>query len=323
MDSKKHPDLFNRLIFIGGSPRSGTTYAARSLSLHPKIVTAIDDFQYECWALYYYQGRIGLIQDLRTGKPGMDSQKARDILWKYLVENDCLKSIAPSGKSKGYPLSPSIEPLTPDTVLSVRNINLERHIFPLEQFSTQWYLCLKSPELSFTSLQLAELFPQSKFIWVFRPFIEIAESMYRMGSRVKRFPIFYERWKQETDINGRFVPPPGIPDEWAEPWQKATDFQRCVIMAAAYIRAILEAIPYLPPHRWIIYNHKHLREHPDGVFQKLADFLDVEAEGFNEAITRLDTVLPPVDSNLIREYGEIEEKLRLNLLETKIKSQAI
>ena len=78
-------DILNRLIFIGGSPRSGTTFAAQSLNHHPNIMTAIDDHVFECWRLFYYRTRVGLIQQIRDSRQSLSRQDIQTILYNYLI----------------------------------------------------------------------------------------------------------------------------------------------------------------------------------------------------------------------------------------------
>ncbi len=82
---KSADDILKRLILIGGPPRSGTTFAARSLNFHPQIMTAIDDLVYESWCLYYYRTRTGLVQMLRNGACG--AVEIQQVLKEHLVRD--------------------------------------------------------------------------------------------------------------------------------------------------------------------------------------------------------------------------------------------
>ncbi len=312
----KETGILERIIFVAGPPRSGTTFAAKSLNLHPSVMAAIDDHVYECWGLYHYRDRTGLVQELRTRT--LSTDEVKDRLTRHLVDGDNLVGAAPSPKTSGYPEISAADTRSPGTIRSLKDSNLVRHSFPLDRFSEKWYLCLKSPEISFVLPQLAEHFPTAKFVLVYRPAIEIAESMYRIGNLVKRFPVYHERWKQEKKETGELLPPPGVPTEWYALWQNTADFQRCVIYTAGYIRAIVEGTSMLSPHRFLVYNHAHLRNQPGETWQKLAQFLDIEVSGFQSAQPHLKAQPPVIPPHLEKELQEIEEKLDLNRLMQKL-----
>jgi hypothetical protein len=314
----KGTEILERIIFVGGPPRSGTTFAAKSLNLHPSVMAAIDDHVYECWGLYYYRDRVGLVQELRTRQ--ISPVEVKNNLRNHLFRDNRLIGAAPSAKTTGCPEISIIDSPYPGSVRSLKDSNLVRYSFPLDQFSNEWYLCLKSPEISYVLPQLADHFPTAKFVLVYRPIIEIAESMYRLGDRVKRFPVFHERWKQEKGENGELLPPPGVPTEWYALWQKATDFQRCVIYTASYIQAIVDGTSVLPPHRFLVYNHAQLRNQPENIFKKLAQFLDIEVSGFQPALPHLQIHTPPIPLHLEEELKEVAEKLELNRLVQKIEA---
>lgn len=311
-------DILNRMIFVGGSPRSGTTFAARSLNSHPNIVTAIDDHVYECWGLYYYRTRVGLIQNIRTQTREMSQEEVKNSLKNHLFAGNQFKSVASSSKTSGCPLVSS--PVHTDPAISQMDLKLVRHSFPVNQFNKEWYLCLKSPEISYVLPQLAMYFPGAKFVLVYRPVIEIAESMYRIGQTVKRFPVFHKRWKQETRENGELIPPPGIPREWFGLWHTGSDFQRCVINAASYLEAVVKGVTQISPGQAFVYNHFQLRKQPIQVFAKLADFLGVDSSGFNHAITESQETVPEIGPDLKSEYERIAPQLNLKHLADRLES---
>ncbi len=315
----KEIDILNRTIFVGGPPRSGTTFAAKSLNLHPTIVTAIDDHVYECWGLYYYRDRVGLVQELRTRQ--LTPEQVKESLKNHLIEENRLIGAAPSSKTAECPQVAKIDSPYPGSARSVLDKDLGRHAIPLEQFSSDWRLCLKSPEISFVLPQLARHFPGSRFVLVYRPVSEIAESMFRIGNMVKRFPVFHKRWLEEKDEFGELIPPPGVPAQWDGLWQKGSDFKRCVIYAASYIRGMLEGVSQLSPDRYLIYNHALLRNSPNEVFQRWATFLNIDATGFQPAVTQLKTGLPSIHPKLTEEYSEIEAELALKPMMQQIESQ--
>lgn len=309
-------DILNGLVLVGGPPRSGTTFAARSLNAHPHLVTAIDDHVYECWALYYYRTRVGLVQDIRTRSREITGEEVNRRLREHLVSGGGLAGIAPSVKTDGCP-SASL-PVRPDTHPIQADSALNRYFFPLDRFGEGWRLCLKSPEISYVLPQLAAFLPGAKFVLVYRPVVEIAESMYRKGLTVKKVSIFHKRWDSERDDAGVLVPPPGVPVEWFDLWRRVSDFQRCVIYAAAYLRAVVEGVKQLPVGRVFVYDHTHMRECPGEVFGELASFLGVEESGFRPAVEELKVKAPEISIELIDSLKEIEEALGLKELMKEI-----
>lgn len=308
--------IMERMVFIGGPPRSGTTFAAKSLNLHPEIITAIDDHVYECWGLYYYRDRVGLVDDLRENR--LYKEEAAQKLESYLFHESFLMGAAPSEKLKEFPQLTTEDSSSTRLVRSVKDSGLIRHAVPVEEIPNDWYLCLKSPEVSHVLPQLSESFKDSRFVLVYRPIIEIAESMYRTGNMVKRFAVFHNRWEQEWDMQKGFIPPPGVPAEWNEIWQTATRFQRCAMYAASYIQAIIEGTRYLDSKQYFIYNHARLRNHPEEIYPKLAEFLQVDPSGFNSASSSINQEIPAAEPQLLNEYAEINRILDLDSLEKTI-----
>ncbi len=302
-------EILNHIVFVGGPPRSGTTFAARSLNLHPGFISAIDDHVYECWGLYQYRKRCGLVQDIR--ERSLLQEEARKILAKYLFANACLIGAAPSDKTKGFSLVDARHSLFPSLIRSVLDSESLRFSVPLSQFSDKWRLCLKSPEISFVLPQLARYFPNAKFILVYRPIVEIAESMYRLGNMVKRFSVYHKRWMEEKNETGELITPPGVPDEWNNLWQSASDFQRCVVYTASYMRGLLQGIGDPDSDRYFVYNHRNLQKFPRHVFGQMARFLAVDVSGFQAAETQLKTESPLIPPQLEEEYAQIEAKLAL------------
>jgi hypothetical protein len=317
----KATEILDQIIFVGGPPRSGTTFAAKSLNFHPAFVAAIDDHVYECWGLYYNRDRVGLVQELRSRQ--LRPEEAQEILKNHLFADGRLVGAATSDKIKSFPQVSTSASLGFGAVRSILDNDLKRHLIPLEQFSSKWRLCLKSPEISFVLPQLACHFPGTKFVLVYRPIVEIAESMYRIGNRVKRFPVFHKRWIDETNETGEMIPPPGVPTEWNKLWQTASDFQHCVIYAASYMRGLLEGISALAPGRYFVYNHAHLRKSPRTIFQQLAQFFGLDLSGFHASIKQVQINVPVVQPQQMREYSEIEAELNLNPLLKTIESLAI
>jgi hypothetical protein len=308
----KAAEILNRIVFVGGPPRSGTTFAAKSLNLHPGFVAAIDDHVYECWGLYCYRDKTGLVQELRTRR--LTPEDAKNRLRNHLFADGRLVGAAPSLKTAGCPPVSTNRSPAPGSVRSVLDESLERYEIPLERFSRDWRLCLKSPEITHVLPQLASCFPGAQFVLVYRPVMEIAESMYRIGNLVKRFPVFHKRWIDEKGKSGQLIPPPVVPAEWDNLWRNASDFQRCVIYAAGYLRGLLEGTRGLSPSNYLIFNHAHLRNSPYQTFQQLARFLDVDASGFQTAVTQVQADVPSSRPELVEEYSSIEAALALKRL---------
>jgi hypothetical protein len=300
-------DILNRIIFVGGPPRSGTTFLARSLNLHPAIVTAIDDHVYESWGLYYYRTRWGLAQKLRTKE--MSKEEIQQCILQYIVRENNIWGIAPSKKVASFPLASP--PIRPDSsVIIKQDLTLMRHYIPLSSLQHDFYVCLKSPEISFVLPQLAESLPEARFIFMYRPVLEIAESMYRKG-HIVRLPVYHKRWNNETDENGELVPPPGVPPDWCDLWKKVSDFQRCVVYAVSYLMAMVSGISRISPERVFVYDHTHLRTNSERVFTALADFLSVDSNGFQTAIKEICENIPVIRPDLKSEYDEIEPQINI------------
>jgi hypothetical protein len=303
-------DILDRLVLIGGSPRSGTSFAAKSLNSHPRILTAVDDQVYECWTLYNYQTRDGIVEDLRNPSRTIRREEVIRRLQERLISNGYLSGIAPSKKTEKCVSVPL--PNHNDVVLPAVETN--RILFPIDRLGKEWRFCLKSPEISYVLPQLVALFPKARFVLIYRPIIEIAESMYRKGMKVKKVPVFHKRWDGERDKDGELVPPPGIPGKWMDLWRQVNDFQRCVINAASYLRAFLKGAKQLPKQRFLVYNHAHLRESPWQVFNVLASFLEVDSAGFQPAIESLKRNAPEIPFDLLGAYQKMEKVLDLKKL---------
>lgn len=314
----KPEELLERIIFVSGPPRSGTTFAVKSLNHHPAFIAAIDDHVYECWGLYYYRQRCGLVHEMRIRS--VKKAETEEILGRHLFHDDHLISAAPSEKTKNFTEVPESLSRYPGSIRSVLDRDVIRYSVPLTHFSAEWRICLKSPEISFVLPQLADVFPQAKFVLVYRPIIEIAESMYRTGNMVIRFPVYHRRWVEEKKESGELMPPPGIPEEWNTLWQKATDFQRCVMYASSYVRAILQGVARIKSDRYFIYNHKDLLKDPASIFGPMAEFLAVDISGFKKAKEMLKADDNWISAQLISQYSEIDQDLSADSLMHQMES---
>jgi hypothetical protein len=170
-------------------------------------------------------------------------------------------------------------------------------------------LGLKSPEISFVLPALARVFPGAQFVLVYRPVVEIAESMFRKGNEWK-LPSYHRRWTEEVDEQGDLQAPPGVPEDWHGLWRKVTDFQRCVLYAASYVRAMATGVPKVSRERILVYDHTELRATPAKVLAVLAQFLGVEYSGFEAMIPEIMSGRPWLDSGLRSEYDWIENEIR-------------
>jgi hypothetical protein len=306
--------LFRHVVFVGGPPRSGTRTVARSLNAHRQIWTAIDDHVYECWALYYYRTREGLVERLRRERIG--KKEARKILARHLIRGRQFVGIAPSAKSAAYPRAGY--PVRPDSAPVPLDSKLVRYQVPLNRLGRGHRLCLKSPEISFVLPQMAKAFPGAKFILVYRPLLEIAESMFRKGNTVKDFPVYQSRWRREMNDKGKFIPPPGIQGKWSGLWGSASDFGRCLIYAASYWEAMIAGLQEIPSGRRFVYNHADFRAEPGAVFQGLARFLKVDPAGFHLAIPAIRANPPIIPPNLRQEFDALGSQVDIDRLSGRI-----
>jgi len=307
--------LLKRMILVGGPPRSGTRLAAWILNRHPGIATAIDDHVYECWALYYYPARRGLVERLRKGR--LSRRAAARILERHLVRDRHVTGVAASEKTAGF--GESRPPQRPGFEVTPQDVRLVRYTVPLDPFFRQRHLCLKSPEISFVIPRLASIFPGARFVLVYRSVEEIAESMYRKGKSVKNTAVYHARWRKECDANGNLIAPPGVPEEWTGIWRSVSDFQRCVIYAASYLQALDRGLEQTARERAFVYCHADLRSHPESVLAKMARFLDVDPDGFQDVLQGIEPREPPFPGHLKKELQSISAELELEGLLKRIK----
>ena len=317
--------ITKRLIFAGGPPRSGTTLLAKLLNAHREIVTVIDNSVYENWALYNYRLRAGLVQQIREGTiRSEESERAAHLIVSHVLHEGYLRGAAPGPGMKKYkaiPLAPQAIAQSGDSALTrlKRLIKQKlshtsrmpvRHLLPPGAFENLRYFCLKSPEIVFVLPTLAALFPTAKFVLVYRSVEAIAESMYRKGNEW-RLPSYHRRWALEKTPNGTPLPPPGVPREWHPLWEKASAFQRCVIYASSYLRAMAETISALPAQSVFLYNHVRLCQSPASVLDALFAFLGLSptylANAFAPTIYNTQWDLPPA---LQDEYQEIALRVK-------------
>lgn len=294
-------ELIENAVFIGGVPRSGTTFLARSLNSHPDFVLSADDHVLESWGLYYYKTRVGIVDGLRRGV--LKSAEALVALENHLFDGDQLLRAVPSEKVSAFPFSSPVA--RPDGVPLEGDDDLKRHDVPLSSFSGRWRLCLKSPEITYVLKDLFSLLPSARFILVYRPLAEVAESMYRMGEKVKKVKIYHRRWRDEKDDRGRLVPPPGISPDWAEFWGEVTDFQRCIINGASYLKALSLQLNKTPKETVFCYNHRVLQDNPSPVIKELSDFLQCSEEGFLTACKGLNPSTFHLPSGLKEEFDHL------------------
>jgi hypothetical protein len=331
--------ILNRLILAGGPPRSGTTLLAKILNSHSNIVTSIDNGNWETRALYYYREESGLVRQLREGDASPEN--IRQYLEDRFIENDQVIGVAFSPKVSLSPVMPSIQ-TSPEKVslhskienkknkslvkrirkglkrfLKKQNLSspsaqssfLDRRRVSMQRFQNDLSLCLKSPEITFVLPQLSRVLPDTRFILVYRPVFEIAESMYRKGLQWNFS--YHKRWRAELDAKGNSIPPLGVPDDWHYLWQTASDFQRCVIYAASYIRAMATGIPFINPRQLFIYDHCTLQKTPQIVLHALASFLNIDENKFGRyASIRREG--PAIDNTFMHQYHIIQQPLELD-----------
>lgn len=347
--------VMHKSIFAAGPPRSGTTLLAQMLNSHPRITTSIDNSVWECWRLYYYRDRVGLIQSLREGT--IEAEAVEPELLAYLTRDNSVSGIAHSKDVEHYPFAP--RPVAPGTAIpaSLGDHHLPRKIFseralrvltatarrlrpdsppparsnaslplryfvPCDRYGRDWFLCLKSPEIVFVIPELASAFPTARFVLVYRPIIEIAESMYRKGFEWA-LPSYHRRWSKELDADGSPLPPPGVQETGRKLWPHATNFQRCVIYAASYLMALLEGIGTIERTRFFLYRHGKLQSDYEHVIEEVAQFLELEADGFHPfaAQVRPDSLDPDtVPTNLRHEYEQIAKEIELEQIWSRLEA---
>lgn len=300
------PELFfQQLILVAGPPRSGTAVTARSLNEHPRILTVSDDHVSECWGLYQYRTRTGLIQRLRDGEIPAGSPRAQQELYSYLVNDGFLRGVEPSGKTAGWPVSTPEEAGAGHPVRSVRDRNLIRHMTPVAELDPERWLCLKSPEISLVIPQLAQAFPSARFIVICRSLEEIACSMYCLGESVNRFPVFHRRWAEEKNNAGQWQPPPAVPPGWISLWQRADGFERCVLNAGAYLKSLAEGLHAIPRNRFRLFSHQALKINPVKVFQQWGSLLNLDPDGFGPALGQIQNSPVDVPQKLMKKCRKI------------------
>ncbi len=261
--------ILDHLILAGGPPRSGTTLLARLLSAHPRLALASDNQACESWGLYRYADYSGLVDELRHGRLHEDA--AGPWLLGRIARAGWVNNITPSPFHGAQASAVADAPIN----------GVARLRLPVEDFGTGLRLCLKSPEISFVLPRLAACFPRAQFVLVHRRVIETAESMYRKGNEWPN--AYHRRWNRERDASGGRIVPADTPADLAAHWNAVSDFQRCVLRATAYLRAMAEGAAALPSDRVFVYRHARLREDPARVLAEMAAFLGVDAGGFGPA----------------------------------------
>lgn len=316
----------DRLVLVGGPPRAGTTFLARTLNAHPALAVAIDNAVYESWALYRYRFRSGLIAELQQRE--LTAREARMTLADSLVRDGEVWGVAPSDSVEDCPLVPAprrpAEPVVGGgrgLVGALRRMfrrivphrgDIVRHRVPLHRFQDgRLRLCLKSPEVTLALPGLGRAFPDAQFLVVYRSALEIAESMFRKGVE---WPLaFQKRWANERDETGRRVPPPNVWPDWRPLWGDVTDFQRCLLVAASYLRVLArDAGELATSGRLFLYDHDELRTDAAAVLERLAGFLGVDAAGFQWGRERVRGDHPDVPSGMRAEYDALSDTLGLD-----------
>ena len=300
------PDLDARMVFVGGPPRGGTTLAIRLLERHPDILGIIHDHVHEFWPLYYYGDRSGVVADLRHG---VASEAVRKTLYSGLIREGWLTGIADAPHTVFMPISPP--PERPDGNSLPVDTERKLHALRVDQIPDRARLCIKSPEISHVLPQLSSAFSGARFVIVFRPLQEIAESMFRRGNRVKRVEIFHRRWRRDEAIHPENAIPPGVPLEWESLWRDSDDFSRCVIYGASFLDALIKGVGALAPEICFVYDHAKMRRGPDRIMAALAHFLDIDPIGLVGVDEWVRRDSPPISSDLLRIYQGVSKSLGL------------
>jgi hypothetical protein len=126
-------------------------------------------------------------------------------------------------------------------------------------------------------------------------------------------PSYHRRWSREVDDRGQLVPPPGVPREWDSLWQTSSDFERCIIYAASYQRAIAVQAPTIPTGQLFIYRHEDLRTDPGAVLSRLSGFLGLQSPGlqaFARVVDRTSRQISSSHEQAFLEFGPRVEASR-------------
>lgn len=297
--------IFSRLLFLGGPPRSGTTLLARILNQHPQIMTIIHDHVCEFWDLYNYRQHSGLVAQLLKGP--VSPAKARKYLYTKMKKGRWLEGAAPSSKTRGLSLSPPSKQA--DFPLRSIDRRTARYRYPMKRIRRLQYISMKSPEISLVLPELAALFPESKFVLIYRSPDEVAESMFRSGENITQIPVFWKRWEQSRDKDGRFIPPSAVPSEWNQTWQSATSFQRCLLCAGGYLSSIFRGLQKLTPGKAFLFCYQDLLDNSSRVFNGLADFLQIESSGFQSTASLIHGSNRSLEPGLRQEKAALEKEI--------------
>jgi hypothetical protein len=242
----------------------------------------------------------------------LTTEDAHARLEHHIVISGRLVGAADAPHTDSFPVTRDDETRFPLTAPSAFDRRLVRRSIPIGLFAHHWRLCLKSPEIVFVLPQMGHLFPDARFVFVYRPLREIAESMFNKGNRVRRFPVFHQRWSQAEGDSGKVMIPQGIPESWHKRWLESTSFQRCVMHAASYLAAIAAGMHEVAPARCFVYSHDLMRQNPHMVFNRLAQFLEVDPRGFDAAMVDLNPGRPIARLDLDVEYQAIVDALNLH-----------
>lgn len=324
--------IFDNLILVGGPPRSGTTLLAKILNHHTHIATAIDNTVYESWGLYYYRYRTGLCNNLRHEQ--LTAKQIQKVLMDHISKDSYIIGVASSESVLKHPYTKRQKQLrhnplfllkmltSPKAILKqLHNKSLENELdrrrnVPYKSFQNDLRLSLKSPEIVFFLDVFEQVFPKAQFVLVFRPIIEVAESMYRKGFEWK-LASYHRRWNNERDKDGNLVPPPEIPVMWHNLWGKASDFQRCVIYAVSFLRSLVLNLEKINNSRYFLYYHPDIVSSPKQVLSAMANFLGEDFHGFESSLNSIISQKQDIKKDLIIQYDEISDNLRIEIWESK------
>ncbi len=311
----KKNKILDRILFLGGPPRSGTTILSRVLNRHTQIMAIIDDHVFESWTLYNYRDHSGLVSQILDGT--VSSRQAKTLIWKRIKQDRWITGAAASEKPRGCPPAPPARrhcgPLLPVERGTIR------YKYPLNQIKNIRYLSLKSPEISLVLADMASLFPHAKFILSYRSPETVAVSMFRKAMEVTQVPVFWKRWEQNLDKNGKLIPPAAVPPRWEKVWQTATPFQKCLLCAYGYMFHLKEGMKQIPSARFFLFHHAELVGNPDQVLHAWADFLGLEADGFPDINSMLHDSRHSLKKELAKEKSDLESKIRPEQIWTEVK----
>lgn len=248
-------DNQNRLkkpIFIVGCMRSGTSMLAELLGTHPDIIYCGFELK-EIWS--------------KAGNVPMSSPKTFDTTCPSLDEND-------------------IRPGQLEQLTNAFQKKMER-VSRWENKSSKGIFLNKNPHFSNKMPFINGLFPDARFIWIYRDLPSVTASMKKL------FHIFIHYWpKKENEDSARcwIYPYEGIPEDidasrifpggdvkyFAEYWFESN-------------KAVSEFLTTIPEERYYIIKEEDLVAHPEKMIGECFQFLELPVHVPETMIKKIDS----------------------------------